>query len=103
MQISWSGADGEKETVLTNEELKGGQEQMPEDNKHDPELSDPKVSIDLDKQGKQTDPDSTIQYNSVSQQQYHNDGLRQMEDDDGEQKDSSESEQLCSRKYRDRK
>ncbi|XP_016086403.1 midasin-like [Sinocyclocheilus grahami] len=84
----------EKEKVLTNEELKGGQEQMPEENKHDPELSEPKNSINLDKQGKQTDPDSTIQYNSVSQQQCHNDGLPQKEDDDAEQTDKSrETEQ----------
>ncbi|KAL0153876.1 hypothetical protein M9458_050797, partial [Cirrhinus mrigala] len=93
-----------KENVLTNENPKGGQEQMQEENKH--ESSEPKNSINLDKQGKQTHPDSTIHDNSVSQQQDHNDGgnsceavtassniTDQEEEDDGKQRVKSESEQ----------
>ncbi|XP_073701859.1 uncharacterized protein [Garra rufa] len=111
----------DKVNVSPNEELKGGQEQMQEEIKHDTESSEPINSINLDNQGKQTTPDSTIHDNSVSQQHCHNDGLNMQErgnsreavtassnitdednepidDDDGEQRDKSESEQDMKKK-----
>ncbi|XP_051762686.1 dentin matrix acidic phosphoprotein 1-like isoform X2 [Ctenopharyngodon idella] len=63
----------EKREVVTNQEEKGGQEQMLEEKNHDPEISDEISCINFEKQDKQTDPDSTI--NTVSQQQGHDDGL----------------------------